>query len=159
MASAVVTALARKRFLLPLLVLVLVFLVGLLVWVEADHGIATTNIGQQGYRLEVVKEPAERQKGLSNRDSLAQDGGMLFIFDRPDTYCFWMKDTRIPLDMVWLDSNLKIVHIERYVQPNSYPQKFCPGTPAFYVVELPAGVTDGKLQEGDTLQLGGNWRE
>lgn len=90
--------------------------------------------------LYVADTPQERSKGLSGRESLPDDRGMVFIFDAPDEQCFWMKDTLIPLDMIWLDDSKTITKIEPNVQPSSYPDSFCSDKPEDkYVIELNAG--------------------
>ena len=115
-------------------------------------------IGAKTHFLEVAATPESRQKGLSGRDWLTAGAGMVFVFSTPGTYCFWMQDTRFPLDMIWLNDKQRVVHIERYVQPNSYPEKFCPPASALYVVEVAAGVTDDTVQVGDELTLSAEWR-
>lgn len=88
--------------------------------------------------IERVSTPEKRSLGLSGRNSLAKGKGMLFEFETSDNHCFWMKDTRFPLDMIWLNDQKQVVHIERHVQPESYPKNFCPVLPAKYVLEVNA---------------------
>ena len=64
---------------------------------------------------------------------------MLFVYNKPGDYRFWMKDTKIPLDMFWINSDKQIVHIEKDVQPSSYPESFGSEEPAQYVLETNAG--------------------
>ena len=80
-----------------------------------------------------------RQKGLSGTSGLGPSDGMLFIFDVPGRWGMWMKDMRYSLDMVWMDSDKKIVYIAQNVSPGSYPKVFLPDTDSLYVLELPAG--------------------
>lgn len=70
---------------------------------------------------------------------MAQDQGMLFVFNAPDTVCFWMKDMRFSLDIIWLDAQKEVVHIEKNVSPETFPKTYCPDKPAQYVIELNAG--------------------
>lgn len=90
---------------------------------------------------ELAVTPEERAQGLMFRKKIEFDQGMLFIFDREDFYSFWMKNMFIPLDLIWLDREKRIVHIERCLPPceeepcPSYPPK----VPALYVLELKAG--------------------
>lgn len=106
---------------------------------ETQGGKAVTLNGQKFF-LEVADEPAEWEKGLSNRQQLKPRGGMLFEFDQPGRPCFWMKDTLIALDMLWFDSKYNLVHVQQNVVPSSYPQNFCPNQDAQYVVELKGGT-------------------
>lgn len=108
-------------------------------WIIAVHHNQTLHINGRVISLEVAKTEKQREKGLSGRDSLPQDWGMLFVFDHPSKYCFWMKDTRIPLDMIWLNQQKRVFYIQQDVQPNSYPASFCPDQAASYVIELNAG--------------------
>ena len=72
-----------------------------------------------GYRvsLEVAVSEEEREMGLMFRDSLPPDAGMLFLFDRDGIWPFWMKNTFIPLDLIWLDDGGRVVEIKANVQP------------------------------------------
>lgn len=102
--------------------------------------------------VELAVNPEERERGLMFREELEPDQGMLFVFEEEDLYSFWMKNTLIPLDIIWLNSHLQIVHIEKNVPP--CPREPCPGYlpryPALYVLELKAGqaeANDLKLYE------------
>lgn len=93
--------------------------------------------------LYVADTQEEQTKGLSGRSSLPEDRGMAFIFDTPGQQCFWMKDTLIPLDMIWLDGARRVTKIEATVQPSSYPTSFCSAKPFDqYVIELNAGKAE-----------------
>ena len=98
------------------------------------------------FSVEVADEDAERTTGLMNRESLDADSGMLFIFESDGNYPFWMKNTLIPLDMVWLNSDKEIVFIKENALPCE--QDPCsiitPNGTAKYVVELNAGVVADK---------------
>lgn len=95
-----------------------------------------------------------RTRGLSDVISLDEHEAMLFIFEQPGVYKFWMKDMRFTIDIVWLDSEKRIVHIESNVSPESFPQSFGPNTPTQYVIEFTAGTVEQiTLQVGDTLSL------
>lgn len=91
--------------------------------------------------VEVVRTPKERMRGLQGRTSLGQDEGMLFIFDLNQPQRFWMKDTLIPLDMIWLDFARRVVHIEHNVPPcvNDPCPSYGPRAPVLYVLEVNAG--------------------
>jgi hypothetical protein len=93
--------------------------------------------------VEVVYKPDDLMKGLMFRESLAADAGMLFIFKESSPQSFWMKNTLIPLDIVWLDHARRIVYIASDAQPCP-SQEACPfidpEVPALYVLEVNAGI-------------------
>jgi len=64
---------------------------------------------------------------------------MLFIFDQPGYYPFWMKDMRFPIDIAWLNVNKQVVEVQANLAPSSYPQTFTNPSPALYVLEIKAG--------------------
>ena len=98
--------------------------------------------------------PEERARGLSNTPDLPDNEGMLFIFEEAGNYRFWMKDTLIPLDIIWIDNDQKIVHIERNVQPDTYPTAFGPTEPARFVLEVNAFfVNTFNLGVGDKVMI------
>lgn len=103
---------------------------------------------------ELAVTDAERARGLMFRKSLLPEEGMLFVFDREDYYGFWMKNTLISLDIIWLDKNKIIVHIEKNVPPCSKDPcpSYEPNFPSSYVLELQAGSVERiGLKLGDRL--------
>ncbi|HEX9679548.1 MAG TPA: DUF192 domain-containing protein [Candidatus Saccharimonadales bacterium] len=92
-------------------------------------------------RLDVADEPEEIIQGLSGRESLLGDEGMLFIFEQPNIPQFWMKDMLIPIDFVWISEDMKIVAITPSIGPDSYPIVFSPPSEVKYVLEVYAGVS------------------
>ncbi len=109
-------------------------------------------------RVEVAADDATRQQGLMYRDQLATDRGMIFFFPQSGDYPFWMKNTLIPLDMIWIDDQKRIVHIAHDVQPCKADP--CPSVPpganARYVLEVAAGVAARHgLANGQTLRFEG----
>lgn len=106
--------------------------------------------------LEIARSDAQRARGLMFRESLPPAHGMLFIFSESDRHGFWMKNTFIPLDMVWIEADGTIAEIQRDIQPcYSDPcPSYAPDSPGLYVLELAAGEADRLgLQEGDRLEL------
>lgn len=104
--------------------------------------------------IEVAQTDEQRQSGLCCRDELPDNSGMLFIYEKEDDYRFWMKDTRIPLDIVWINTDKKIVHIEEGVEPSSYPASFGSPVPAQYVLELNAGYARlNNINVGDSVSF------
>ena len=89
------------------------------------------------------------------REELADDGGMLFVFPKPSVYPFWMKNTLIPLDIIWLDPDFNVVHISENLQPCMADP--CPvtnpGVEALYVLELNAGAANrAGLEPGSAMK-------
>ena len=109
---------------------------------------------------EIADTEAKRQQGLMHREKMADNEGMLFIFDVPGEHPFWMKNTLIPLDMLWLDRDLNILHIAHSVPPckadpcPTYPP--AAGTRASFVLELVSGFAKAhKLQPDQKLVASG----
>lgn len=94
---------------------------------------------------EIADTPEARRKGLMMREKLGKGEGMLFMFESEGSYSFWMKDTLIPLDIIWLDDSLRAVHIET-AQPcrSKDCPKYVPAMPAKYVLETNAGFAEKK---------------
>jgi uncharacterized membrane protein (UPF0127 family) len=107
---------------------------------------------------ELATTEPERERGLMKRTSLGELDGMLFVFDAPGLHAFWMKDTLIPLDMLWLDVDGKIVSLAESVPPCKTAE--CPTYPpraaASYVLEVNAGFAKKHgVRVGDTLSVTG----
>ena len=125
-------------------------------------GTTTANIGNSlewsvpgnTITLLISTTPAEHELGLSGIRSLSSTSGMFFVFDKPDDYGFWMKDMKFPLDIIWLDQDFKIIHIEHDLSFATYPKVFLPGSLAKYVIEVNAGFADKfSLAIGETMQI------
>lgn len=99
----------------------------------------------------------ERRLGLSGVASLPDREGKLFIFDEEGNYGFWMKDMLIPIDIFWVNNNMEIVHIEKNVKPESYPQVYNSPQPARFVLEFNAFFADTfKIEVGDKVTIPSN---
>lgn len=96
--------------------------------------------------VEVADEVKEQQRGLMNRTHMDEDAGMLFIFPQLGSWQFWMKDTLIPLDMLWLDSTWRVLYIASNVPPCTQWDACLGYWPteknALYVLELNAGQAE-----------------
>ena len=88
--------------------------------------------------LEVAATPAERERGLMYRTSLAEGRGMLFVFDEDRNHSFWMKNTLIPLDMLFIARDGTVVGIHANATPQS-TANIAVGMPSRYVLEVPGG--------------------
>jgi uncharacterized membrane protein (UPF0127 family) len=109
-------------------------------------------IGNDKFTLEVADDNASRETGLMNRDSMGARHGMLFVFDREQPLSFWMKNTRIPLDILFVDSRGRVITIKT-MKPFDLTPVPSEGM-AKYAIELNAGAArDVKAQVGDVLNI------
>jgi uncharacterized membrane protein (UPF0127 family) len=113
--------------------------------------------GGQVIKVETMIDNFELLRGLMFRTSLAPDRGMLFVHPKPDKYKYWMYQTLIPLDMIWMDKNRNIVEIVDNAQPCKTNANRCPqyggNQIASFVLEIPGGrAKKYGLQTGQTLQ-------
>lgn len=133
---------------------VIIGLVGILNHIESREPSGRyLQIGQNKIEVEIADDEAERARGLSGRAVLESNHGLLFIFDAPDRYGFWMKEMNFPIDIIWLDENWRVADISKNVSPDSYPQVFYPPRPIKYVIEVNAGWSNqNNLQIGDEIQ-------
>jgi len=104
-------------------------------------GPAVVAIGDVSLFVEIADTEEERRKGLSDRVSLDESSGMLFIFDQPSAGGIWMKNMHFPIDIIWIDENYSIIDIKQNAQPESFPEVFYPKTNAKYVLEVNANFT------------------
>ena len=88
-------------------------------------------------RAEVAADFPTRMQGLMHRESLAPNGGMLFVFDEAAAHCMWMKNTLIPLSVAFVDANGTIINIAD-MQPHS-EQPHCASAPALFALEMTRG--------------------
>jgi uncharacterized protein len=124
----------------------------------ASAGTPWVELGGQRYAVEVADDDAERARGLMFRDELPADRGMLFIHEREEPQAYWMKNTHIPLDILFFDDARRLVTQQRDVPPCSLGDA-CPpypsDEPARYVLELNAGEAARlKLEDGAELKFG-----
>ncbi len=87
--------------------------------------------------VQVAQTPEQRAIGLMNRQSMPEHEGMLFVFERSDTQCFWMKNTFLPLSAAFIDNNGNIVNIED-MKPQSL-DAHCSARPVKFVLEMQQG--------------------
>lgn len=116
----------------------------------------SVELGGRHFKVEIADSREEQALGLMFRDSMPADQGMLFIFPNEAPRSFWMKNTRIPLDIMYFDKDLRMVSISASAQPCRVSR--CPSYPskgsAKYVLELNAGMaSELGVGVGDTLTL------
>jgi len=138
---------------IPVLIIITILLIWRLFFYLPSAEFIKIKIKNTDYKIELASSSAQKIKGLSGRDSLCSKCGMLFIFSFETEIPFWMKDTLIPLDIIWLDKNGKVVDIKTATETNSskiYQNQF----PAQYVLELNANESQKiDLKIGDIIDL------
>lgn len=105
--------------------------------------------------VELALTEPDRQKGLMFRKKMPETAGMLFVFDADDVKTFWMKNTLIPLDMIFIDKSLKIVGIVENAEPQTLTPRYV-ATPSRYVLEVNGGFSKKQgLAAGDQVYFSG----
>jgi len=111
--------------------------------------------GETCFDVEIADTPLKRQIGLKLREDLDKDQGMLFIFDDPGVYQFWMQDTLIPLDIIWLNEEWEVVYMSENtpICEEIICARINPKISAKYVFEINAGVaSEIELEVGSQLR-------
>ena len=126
---------------------------------QADEGLIPIQLpGGAVIHAELADTMKKRAQGLMHREHLAKDRGMLFTFDQAQPWTFWMKNTKISLDIIWMNEKKQIIHIARNVPICTRTDDGCPqyqpNDPATYVLELGGGEAERlKLDKGSKLQF------
>jgi hypothetical protein len=103
--------------------------------------------------VEIARTEPERRKGLMDRASLPENAGMLFIFDETSVHSFWMKDTLVPLDMIFVDEEGRIVGIVESAAPGTLAARTV-GAPSRYVLEVNGGWARARgVRAGDRVRF------
>lgn len=116
-------------------------------------------ISRKKVKVDIARTPVQKAGGLMFRKSLEKDTGMLFIFSNEAKHTFWMVNTLIPLDMIWISSDNKIVHIQKDAKPCTESVKsFCatykPDEKAKYVLEVNSGwAGKNNIKIGDNVSF------
>lgn len=151
----------RLALFISLLVLaLLVYFVGLhkeenedRVEIEEAQIVALT-IDRNTFWTLIADTPEEQRRGLSGRPSLEQNQGMLFLFDRSLIRNFWMKDMLFPIDIIWIDENMRITGYKENALPESFPETFSSEVPVKYVFEVNAFETKRRgIEIGDQVEF------
>jgi hypothetical protein len=158
-----VTINKKKSFVILLLIAIVIFLV---VFSSKNHSVKNISqvkqkqnfkyieVADKKIKVDIADTPELQERGLSYRKNLKEDEGMLFVFNNSGRYSFWMKDMYFPIDMIWLDDNLKVVYIKKNAKPESYPETFGPNVSTKYVLEVVAGFSEkNNLKEGDVIRF------
>lgn len=119
----------------------------------------TVTINGQSFKATTATTEPEREIGLSNTASLPQDQGMIFIFEKPDFYSFWMKNMKFPIDIIYINNDT-IVTIASNAQPPKENNEnliiYTPTAQADKVLEISAGLSEKyKFKNGDKVTITG----
>jgi uncharacterized membrane protein (UPF0127 family) len=110
---------------------------------EAPHAhepevVLSTRAGDQHVKVEIARTPNERARGLMYRQKLEPGRGMIFLFERSEPLKFWMKNTYIPLDMIFISNERKVIYVEENAEPLT-TQSRGPDEDSQFVLEVPGG--------------------
>ena len=125
----------------------------------ATAGYKKVNVTVNGVELvaDIASTTEQRSKGLAVRDSMAENESMLFYFPKANDYSFWMKDMKFPIDIIWLDIDRYVIHIEHNLEPctpNDGCPTYKPDGKAQYVLEVVAGfANEFDVMEGTRVEF------
>jgi uncharacterized membrane protein (UPF0127 family) len=102
--------------------------------------VLTTRAGEQHVKVEIARTESERQRGLMYRQSLEPGHGMIFLFEVPEKHMkFWMKNTYIPLDMIFIGPNKQVIYVEENAEPLTLQSRGPDEEESQFVLEVPGG--------------------
>lgn len=132
---------------LPLFVFVL--------WLTTPRSTTSfVEIGNVRVNVQIASTTEEQIQGLSNKEYLPSDEGLLFVYDRSGFHSFWMKDMNFPIDIIWIGDGRHVVDVTENLAPETYPETFSPADPAQYVLEVNAGyVQENNIEKGDKVLI------
>jgi len=119
-------------------IIIFIILINNFLFSEQESNFTKLSLNESTWSVETVSSLKSRIKGLSNRESLEKDFGMLFVFPNDGLHGIWMKEMNFPIDIIWLDKNFKVVDIKSGATPESYPEIFKPQLLSRYVLEINA---------------------
>ena len=124
---------------------------------KSDSGAKTkVSVNNKTFSVLVAKSDIEKQIGLSSKDKITEDQGMLFLFDKPDYYSFWMKEMKFPIDIIYI-VNDKVTTVISNVKPPSSSVNlpiYQPKEKSDMVLEVNAGLAEKyKIQKGTTIKI------
>lgn len=157
-----------KKFLIQFVLLIIVIFAGLSVFTNKITNIpflpqpaksGEIMINQARFKVEIADTKGKRSRGLSGKASLAEDEGMLFIFQSEDRYPFWMKGVNFPLDFIWIKGD-QVVDLSENIPPADPGQRdetlpiYAPKEAVDKVLEVKAGtISRLQIKVGDGVKL------
>ncbi len=143
-----------EKFRIPIICAVLL---GLFVaWYYVRHPLAPKVVlGGKQFLVELAISPEEKQRGLGYRSALAADRGMLFVYDHPEQYAFWMKGMQFPLDIIWIAGTTIVdISYDTPVATQGALPTYTPAKPVDKVLEINAGIAKKLgVNAGDSIQI------
>ena len=119
-----------------------------------ENHIKNIDIAGKIIKVELALTAEEQEKGLSWREKIKDNEGMLFIFKESGKNYFWMKNMNFPIDIIWIDSNFKVIFIKENILPSSYPETFGPDVDNKYVLEVKGGFSkENNLKVGEIVKF------
>lgn len=114
-------------------------------------------INEKTFQLKVAKSQEEKEIGLSETESLSDNQGMIFLFDDPGYYSFWMKDMKFPIDIIFINKD-NVVDVFENAQPQNDSinnlKIYTPIAPADKVLEIKSGLSkDHNIKKGDKIRI------
>jgi len=114
-------------------------------------------VAGQNIKVELALTREAQERGLSGRKTLNNDEGMLFIFEHPGSYSFWMKEMNFPIDIIWINENKKVIYLKKDARSELYPEIYKPDVSsegAKYVLEVVSGFSEkNNLRVGDGVEF------
>lgn len=142
-------------FLLLLIPIVYNGLDGVKAQQQEQNQTALVSVGGVNVLTSLSTTPDSQAKGLAIKDSLKENEGMLFIFELPQKHSFWMKDMKFPIDIIWINQDGKIVHIEKNLPPCVFLlpcPSYAPNDDSLYVLEVVSNFTNKfDINVGDSV--------
>ncbi len=141
-----------RPFLITTIFFILLFL--LVSNIENINYIKYVKIAGEDIKVELALTQEEKVQGLSNRAGLKENEGMLFVFDNPRKYYFWMKGMNFPIDIIWIKEDNRVIYIKKDAQIDSFLETYGIEENSKYVLEVVAGFSEKhNLKVGDIVEF------
>lgn len=145
---------SKYRRVIQSLVILLVLFVAIVLLLKPIAYPKQLLINGKVFEIEVADSPKLLVRGLSGHAPLSSNQGMLFVFQTPGDYGIWMKDMTFPIDIIWINENYRVVHVEKAVSPQTYPKVFHSSSNSIYVLEIASGEAERiNLKNGDLVEF------
>lgn len=120
---------------------VIVAIAAAFIWSYAAK-MSTLRVGDETFKVQLAVTEEQRARGLSGVTEMDDNEAMLFVYRENQIAHIWMKDMQIPIDVVWLDDEKRVIYIVTHLKPESYPATYGPDKPVKYLIEFPAGAVE-----------------